>query len=114
MRGDPPIGDAEWKPIDSGFSYAVDMIRFVKERYGDYFCIVAAGYPEVHLDAKSREDDIKYLKDKVDAGADVIITQLFYDNQIFFDWVNDCRKIGITCQIIPGLMPIIGYDRFTR
>lgn len=114
LRGDPPQGDKEWKPVESGFNHAVDLIRFIRENYGDYFCIVCAGYPEVHLEATSREDDIKYLKDKVDAGADFIITQLFYDNQVFLEWVSDCRKAGITCQIIPGLLPIIGYDRFTR
>lgn len=75
---------------------------------------MVAGYPEVHLTATSREDDIRYLKEKVDAGADFIITQLFYDNDIFYNWVRDCRAAGITVPIIPGLMPILGYDRFKR
>jgi methylenetetrahydrofolate reductase (NADPH) len=66
----------------------------------------------VHVEAKSRDDDIKYLKEKIDAGADFVITQLFYDNQIFLDWVKDCRAAGIDCLIIPGIMPILGYDRF--
>jgi methylenetetrahydrofolate reductase (NADPH) len=66
----------------------------------------------VHVEAKSRDDDIKYLKEKIDAGADFVITQLFYDNQIFLDWVKDCRSAGIDCLIIPGIMPILGYDRF--
>jgi len=73
-----------------------------------------AGYPEVHLQAKSREDDIRYLKEKVDAGSDFIITQLFYDNDLFYQWVADCRTAGINCQIIPGIMPILGYERFHK
>ena len=90
------------------------MVKFIRAEYGDYFCICVAGYPEVHLQATSRDDDIMHLKAKVDAGADFIITQLFYDNQIFFDWVKDCRVAGINVPIIPGMMPILGYDRFKR
>mmetsp|Transcript_16525 Transcript_16525/g.28075 ORF Transcript_16525/g.28075 Transcript_16525/m.28075 type:complete len:212 (-) Transcript_16525:1365-2000(-) len=80
LRGDPPFGVEDWTPIDNGFAYATELVAFIKEKYGDYFCIVVAGYPEVHSQATSREDDIKHLKEKVDAGADIIITQLFYDN----------------------------------
>lgn len=89
-------------------------MAFIKERYGDFFCVVVAGYPEVHAQATSREDDIKHLKEKCDAGADIVVTQLFYNNEIFFEWVKDCRKAGITARIVPGLMPILGYDRFAR
>jgi len=90
------------------------LVKFIREKYGDFFCIGVAGYPEVHLTAKSREDDIRYLKEKVDAGADFIITQLFYDNDLFYEWVKDCRKEGIQCQIIPGVMPILGFERFHK
>lgn len=72
-------------------------MRFIREKYGDYFCIVVAGYPEVHLTATSREDDIRHLKEKVDAGADFVITQVFYNNEIFYEWVRDCREAGIQC-----------------
>lgn len=114
LRGDPPRGATDWVPIENGFDYAVDLVKYIREIYGDYFCIGVAAYPEVHLSATSREDDIRYLKEKVDAGADFIITQLFYDNEIFLEWVDDCRKSGIACQIIPGILPILGYDRFAR
>lgn len=97
LRGDPPRGATDWIPIENGFNYSVDLVKFIREKYGDFFCIGVAAYPEVHLEAKSREDDIRYLKEKVDAGADFIITQLFYDNEIFFEWVNDVRKAGVTC-----------------
>ena len=96
LRGDPPPGQ-EWKPIENGFNYAIDLIKFIKEKYGDYFCIGCAGYPEGHVEAKSREEDIQHLKEKVDAGAEFIVTQMFYDNEIFFEWVKDCRAVGINC-----------------
>ena len=80
LRGDPPRGATDWVSVENGFNYAVDLVKFIREKYGDYFCIVVAGYPEVHLEAKSRAEDIQHLKDKVDAGADFIITQLFFDN----------------------------------
>ena len=92
----------------------MDLVKFIKETYGDYFCIGVAGYPEVHLQASSREDDIRYLREKVDAGADFVISQLFFDNQTFFQWVADCRLAGINCEIIPGILPILGYDRIHR
>ena len=114
LRGDPPRGATDWVAEENGFNYASDLVRFIKEEYGDFFCIGVAGYPEIHLQATSREDDIRYLKEKVDAGADFVITQLFFDNQIFHDWIRDCRNAGITCEIIPGIMPILGYDRFHR
>ena len=114
MRGDPPRGATDWEHTENGFNYAIDLVKFIKEIYGDYFCICVAGYPEVHLQAKSRDVDILHLKEKVDAGADFIITQLFYDNEIFYNWVKDCRAAGITVPIIPGIMPILGYDRFKR
>ena len=114
LRGDPPRGATDWVAVENGFNYAADLVRFIREEYGDFFCICVAGYPEVHLQAKSREDDIRHLKEKVDAGADFIITQLFFENQIFYDWVRDCRLAGIHCEIVPGIMPILGYDRFHR
>lgn len=74
LRGDPPFGVENWVPIDNGFSYASELVAFIKEKYGDYFCVVVSGYPEVHSQAVSREDDIKHLKEKCDAGADIVIT----------------------------------------
>lgn len=84
------------------------------QEYGNYFGICVAGYPEGHVEAKSYEDDIKYLKEKVDAGADFIITQMFFDVDIFLKWREDCRAAGITCPIVPGLMPIQTYAGFQR
>jgi len=74
LRGDPPRGEAEFKAIDNGFAHATDLIKYIKEQYGDYFCIVVAGYPEIHVEATTKEDDLKHLKEKCDLGADIIIT----------------------------------------
>jgi len=114
LRGDPPRGATDWVHNENGFNYAIDLVRFIKLQHGDWFCIGVAGYPEIHLQATTREDDIRHLKEKVDAGADFIITQLFYDNSIFYEWVDDCRRAGIKCLIIPGIMLILGYERFHK
>lgn len=114
LRGDPPRGQAEFKALDNGFAHATDLIKYIKDNYGDYFCIVVAGYPETHVEATSTEDDLKYLKEKCDMGADIVITQMFYDVDVYNKWVADCRACGITAEIIPGLMPVLGYDRFHR
>jgi len=114
LRGDPPRGQENWTATEGGFSYAVDLVRYIKEQYGDYFGISVAGYPEVHFENKSREDDIYRLKEKLDAGADYVVTQLFYDVDLFLDWVKELRAIGITAPIIPGLLPIQSYGSFQR
>merc|ERR1719506_1493557 len=82
LRGDPPgyleKGGEGFKQCEGGFAYATDLVKYIREEYGDYFCVAVAGYPEGHLEATSFEDDMKHLKTKVDAGADLIVTQLFF------------------------------------
>jgi len=126
LRGDPPAGQDKWQATEGGFNNAVDLVRYVKEQHGDYFGVSVAGYPEGHIDwfkgeegadECARDDymrDLQFLKDKVDAGADSIITQLFYDVDQYLQWVKDCREIGITVPIIPGIMPIGSYAGFFR
>lgn len=106
LRGDPPRGQDSWTPVEGGFEHASDLVRFIRKEYGDYFGVTVAGYPEGHLDCENYETDLQHLKEKVDAGADLVITQLFYDVDIFIKFVQDCRAIGIKCPIIPGIMPI--------
>lgn len=113
LRGDPPRGE-EWKQMEGGFGYAVDLVRHIKAEYGDHFCIAVAGYPEMHADAESKQKDLEHLKAKVDAGAEVIITQLFYDTSLFLQFVKDCRAIGIKAPILPGIMPLQTYAGFKR
>jgi methylenetetrahydrofolate reductase (NADPH) len=114
LRGDPPNGTTTWEACDNGFSYAVDLVRFIREQHGDYFGIGVAGYPYGHEESVSFEQDLHFLKVKVDAGSDFIITQLFYDTDAFLKFVEQCRKIGINCPIIPRIMPIHNYRSFSR
>ncbi|KAJ3669375.1 hypothetical protein LUZ60_011325 [Juncus effusus] len=123
LRGDPPHGQDKFVQVPGGFASAFDLVKHIRAKYGDYFGITVAGYPEAHPDSiqsksgatsQAYNRDLAYLKQKVDAGADVIITQLFYDTDLFLKFVNDCRQIGITCPIIPGIMPITSYKSFLR
>lgn len=96
------------------FQHADDLVRYIRKQYGDYFCIGVAGYPTPHPDSLDADDDLKWLKEKCDAGADYIITQLFYDVPAFAEWVQRCRQAGIAQPIIPGIMPIQSYSSFRR
>jgi len=114
LRGDPPHGSTEWAKCEGGFEFACDLVKYIKEQYGDFFCIGVAGYPEKHLEADNFEDDIVHLKEKVDAGGQFIVTQMFYDVSIFKSFVETCRKAGIVVPIIPGILPIQTYAGFKR
>merc|ERR1719498_1548994 len=116
LRGDPAAGinAGDFQQVEGGFKYATDLVKYIRQEFGDYFCIGVAGYPEVHLESSSREEDLKYMKMKVDAGADLIVTQLFYDNQEFLGFVKSCREMGITVPILPGIMPIQSYAGFKK
>lgn len=103
VRGDTPH-DEEFRPDPESLPYASDLVSFIRPRYD--FCLGVAGYPEGHIDAESKEKDLEYLKFKVDQGAEYIITNYFYDNQHFFQFVDRCRASGISIPILPGVMPI--------
>lgn len=104
LRGDPPKGETEFQAVEGGLSHANELVELVRS-IGD-FCVGVAGNPEGHPESTSLNDDIDNLKRKVDAGADFIVTQLFYDNHHYFDFVERCRKAGIECRIVPGIMPV--------
>nr|XP_031827417.1 methylenetetrahydrofolate reductase isoform X2 [Nomia melanderi] len=91
------------------FPYAVDLVRFIRNEFGNIFCICVAGYPEMHPESPSKELDLLYLKEKVNAGADLIITQIIFDANVFIKFVNDCKANGINVPIIPGILPIPNY-----
>ncbi|KDN41872.1 putative MET13-putative methylene tetrahydrofolate reductase [Tilletiaria anomala UBC 951] len=115
LRGDPPLGKDEWEGHADGFTYAKELVEHIRAKHGDYFAIAVAGFPEGHIEAKDGEAiEMQRLKDKVDAGADFIFTQMFYDYDIFDDWVRKVRRAGITCPIVPGVMPIQNYGGFQR
>jgi methylenetetrahydrofolate reductase (NADPH) len=104
VRGDPPHGQPDFKPHSASLAHASDMLGFIRPRYP--FCLGVAGYPEGHVEAESKEKDLEYLKLKVNKGAEYIITNYFYDNRYYFDFVASCRSLGITIPIVPGIMPI--------
>ncbi|XP_076451648.1 methylenetetrahydrofolate reductase (NADPH)-like [Babylonia areolata] len=110
LRGDPPDGAQTWTMSETGMNYATDLVKLIKEEFGDYFVICVAGYPTGHPECTSYHDDIRHLKEKVDAGADFIITQLFFDAETFLKFVRDCRSAGIDCPILPGVLPIQAYQ----
>ncbi|GBG26935.1 Methylenetetrahydrofolate reductase 1 [Hondaea fermentalgiana] len=145
LRGDPPAGQEDFKAVDTGFSCALDLVRYIREKTGDLFSISVAGYPEGHPtrikkviagqslspseQARSvRMDDgsvhvcsdvdfheeMLYLKQKVDAGAQMIVTQMFYDVQVFLDFVEACKRYEINVPVIPGIMCITSYGGYKR
>ena len=114
LRGDPPQGETTFKPAPGGFQYAYQLVTFLKETYGDALSIAVAGYPEGHVETRDLGTSIRHLKQKVDAGADLVITQLFYDNQDFFRFRDLANKAGINVPIVPGILPITKYSQIDR
>jgi methylenetetrahydrofolate reductase (NADPH) len=112
LRGDPPGGEDEWTATDGGLSYSRELIELIRNEYD--FSIGAACFPEVHIHAADAESDLRYLKEKVDAGARFLITQLFFDNQHYYEFVARAREVGIDVPIIPGIMPITDAGQIKR
>ena len=115
LRGDPPKGEARFVPHPDGFRYGSELIEFIKKEYT--FCIAAAGYPEGHIESPNKQTDWMHLREKVKAGADLIITNLFFENQHFFEFERHIREGGVSIPIIPGIMPITNFQqilKFTR
>jgi len=115
LRGDPPQGQEEFEKPENGFSYANELVAFIRANYD--FCIGVAGHPEGHMECPNKQEDLDHLKRKVDAGADFIVTQLFFDNRFYFDFIGRAQNLGIQVPIIPGIMPILNVkqvQRFTK
>jgi methylenetetrahydrofolate reductase (NADPH) len=113
LRGDPPQGESTFTPCVDGLRNACELVAFLKVLHAD-FCCGVAGYPETHPEAVSTEDEINYLKSKVDAGASFITTQLFFDNEHYFRFVDRCRAAGIEVPILPGLLPAVSLKQIRR
>lgn len=116
LRGDPPKGEKTFTAVDGGFRYASELVEFVRKRWGRRFSLGGAAYPEKHVECANPAVDLKNLKAKVDAGLDFIITQLFFDNRHYFEFVERARGAGIDVPIVPGIMPINNaaqVERFT-
>jgi methylenetetrahydrofolate reductase (NADPH) len=112
LRGDPPAGEQQWTKTEGGLEYSRELIELIRDDYD--FAIGAACFPETHIHATSADDDLRYLKEKVDAGAQFLITQLFFDNAYYFEFVDRARELGIEVPIIPGVMPIGNVAQIER
>ncbi|MCW2999479.1 MAG: metF [Solirubrobacterales bacterium] len=112
LRGDPPNGEHRWTRTDGGLEYSRELVELLRDEYD--VAIGAAAFPETHIHATSPEDDLRYLKEKVDAGAQFLVTQLFFDNAVYFDFVHRAREAGIDVPIIAGIMPIVSLDGVKR
>jgi methylenetetrahydrofolate reductase (NADPH) len=112
LRGDPPEGQTEWVKTEGGLAYSTELAKLIADDYD--FAIGAACFPEVHPEATDLESDLSFLKKKVDAGARFLITQLFFDNEHYFDFVREARAVGIDVPIIPGIIPVTDYAQIKR
>jgi methylenetetrahydrofolate reductase (NADPH) len=113
LRGDPPKGEHQFKPVPGGLCYANELVALIRSEFPQ-FGVAVAGYPEKHQEAPSEQADLENLKRKVDAGADVVITQLFYTNADFFRFRERCQALGIGVPIVPGLLPVTNLAQIRR
>lgn len=113
LRGDPPRGEKEFRSVVGGFAYANELVAFIRREFSQ-MGIAVAGYPETHQEARSPTADLENLKRKVDAGGDVVITQLFYNNADFFAFREKCDALGIRVPIVPGLLPVTNASQIQR
>jgi methylenetetrahydrofolate reductase (NADPH) len=112
LRGDPPRGQTNFVPVPGGFQHATDLIQHIRQNFR--FGVAAACYPEGHIESPDRHTDIKFARLKVDKGADFLITQLFYDNDYFFKFMELAQRAGISVPIIPGVLPILSAPQIRR
>ena len=112
LRGDPPRGETEWRPHPGGLHYSTELAALIRDDYD--VCIGAACFPEVHPEAIDLAHDLKFLKEKVAAGASFLITQLFFDNRLYFEFLDEARAAGIDVPIIPGIIPVTNVDQIKR
>jgi methylenetetrahydrofolate reductase (NADPH) len=112
LRGDAPRGETEWKPHPGGLRYSTELAKLISDNYD--FAVGAACFPEVHPEAPDMASDIRFLKEKIGAGVGFLITQLFYDNELYFEFVEEARAAGINVPIIPGIMPVTNFSQIKR
>lgn len=113
LRGDPPRGETAFTPVKDGLCYANELVTLIKKDFPE-FGIAVAGYPETHVEAASPQADLENLRRKVRAGADIVITQLFYDNDDFFRFRDACGRLGIDVPIVPGVLPVTNLAQVKR
>ena len=113
LRGDPPKGETQFTPVAGGLRHASELVALIRREFPE-FGILVAGFPETHQEALSPEADLENLQQKCDAGGDVVVTQLFYDNADYFRFRDHCGRLGITAPIVPGVMPVTNYAQVRR
>jgi methylenetetrahydrofolate reductase (NADPH) len=117
LRGDPPAGAERFEQPEGGLAHASELVHFIRSRFGDDLCVAGAAYPEGHPECRDLDRDLAHLGLKVRAGTDFLITQLFFDNRLYFAFVERARAAGIRIPIVPGIMPIgnlAQIERFTK
>ena len=114
LRGDPPLNNPNWQPTEENLKYSSELCAFIRKHYGDYFGIGVAGFPEGHLLCRNKDLDAQFLKVKIEQGADFVITQLFFDNKDYFEYVKRLNKMGVRARIIPGILPITDYENLLK
>lgn len=112
LRGDPPLGESDFIKPENGFGFASELVEFTQGNFS--FCIGVAGYPENHPECSDLRLGLEHLKSKIDVGASFIVTQLFFDNKFYFDYVKNLRDIGVDVPVIPGIMPILNLKQIKR
>jgi methylenetetrahydrofolate reductase (NADPH) len=114
LRGDPPKGETAFVPPPDGYGHANELVAHIRRRHVNGFGLAVAGYPEKHIESPDAASDLRHFKNKVDAGADLVITQLFYDNADFFAFVDAARALGVSKPIVPGLLPVLSAKQVRR
>ncbi len=110
LRGDPPKGVEKWEPAPDGFEFCYQMNDLIRETYGDYFSVGVAGFPEGHINCPDKETDTRYLKIKIDHGGEFVVTQLFFDNTVYSEYLERLKAAGVNVRVIPGILPITSYE----
>ena len=114
LRGDPPKDNPNWQPGPENLKYSSELCAFIRSHFENHFSIGVAGFPEGHVLCRDRDRDAQYLKLKIDNGADYVITQLFFDNKNYFEYVNRLKKLGIKTRVLPGIIPITDFQSIIR
>jgi len=112
LRGDPPRGQAQFERAAGGFAYGQELARFIRSRYD--FCLGGGCYPEVHPDCADAGEDLRHLREKVDSGVEFLITQLFFEPAVYFEFADRARRAGITVPIVPGVLPVLSLAQIER
>lgn len=110
LRGDPPGGAEEWQPASDGLEYCYQMNDLIRENSGNFFSIGVAGFPEGHINCPDKETDTRYMKIKLEHGGEFIITQLFFDNSIYSEYLQRLKNQGVNVRVLPGILPVTSYE----